>query len=455
LIRGIAKLRPGHWLEWRDGRIETECYWVHRVWPEARHTLDSAREQLDELLTLAVKEHLLSDVPLGIWASGGLDSTTILHYATAHAGRKVKTFSVSFAGRSFDESRYFREVAQAYGAEHHEFDLNPEAGLPDTVEQMAWYSDEPSADAGALPVWYLSKMCREHVTVALSGDGADELFAGYNTYVADAYARQARQIPAAARQAALLGLRLWPASNDKISFEYKLKRFLEGSLLDAQAAHLAWNGTHTDAERKALYRADGDRSVRDLYRMLPGEYAQSGELNRYLWLDQRFYLADDILYKCDRMSMAHSLEVRPPFLDHRVVDFTNSLPEDLKIRNGELKFLLRHLMRDRLPQSVLTRKKEGFDIPAHHWMRTVLRPLLLDTLSEQSVARTGLFDWPTMKQRIDGHMARRSNSGYHLWGLLTLFLWMKRWNVQPGAEHSPSLSLPPRSTLLESSPRRP
>ena len=445
LIEGITKLRPGHFLEWRPGHdLRQECFWVHGLWPSQRPTLESASEELDRLLKESIAEHLISDVPLGVWASGGLDSTTVLHYASQLAGRKLKTFSVSFQGHSFDESQYFRTVAQTYGTDHHEFDLNPTQDLVSAIEQMAFYSDEPSADAGALPVWFLSKMCREHVTVALSGEGADELFAGYNTYLADRYAAQARPVPAWIRRTGLAAAQLLPVSDSKISFEFKVKRFLSGSLLDPQRAHLYWNGTFPDEERDRLYPSGRGRSTRDLYRWLPSDYAQSGELNRYLWLDQRFYLADDILYKCDRMSMAHSLEVRPPFLDHRLIEFANSLPEDLKIHDGQLKFLLRHLMRGKIPAPVLTRPKEGFDIPTHGWFRTILKPLLLETLNEQNVRATGLFDWPTMERLIASHLGRRLNAGYHLWGLLTLFLWMKRWNIEtapaPPAQQAAALS---------------
>ena len=435
LVEGIVKVRPGHWLEWRSGDVKQECYWTLSLWPQKR-TLEDAKAELDHLLHESIREHLVSDVPLGVWASGGLDSSTVLHYAAGMTDRKLKTFSVSFRGKSFDESQYFRQVAEHYGTEHEEFDLQPEADLPDVIDRMGHYSDEPSADSGALPVWYLSQMCRKQVTVALSGEGADELFAGYATYLADEYAAKARRAPAWSRQATLGLLGAWPVSNDKISFEYKLKRFLSGSLMDPESAHLYWNGTHSDAERKRLYRHDGRRQVRDLFRWMPAEFAQSGPLNRYLWVDQRFYLTDDILTKCDRMSMAHSLEVRPPFLDHRVIEFANSLPEAMKMapeassRDGRLKFVLRSLMQDKLPPAILTRPKQGFDIPTHHWFRTILKPLLMDTLSPGNVRATGLFDEQVMTQTIERHLRGKANLGYHLWGLLTLFLWMKRWNIQ-------------------------
>lgn len=441
LVEGIVKLRPGYWMEWRAGDVKQECYWTLSLWQERRHSLASAKEELDHLLQESVREHLLSDVPLGVWASGGLDSSTILHYAAGLSRQKLKTFSVSFRGKSFDESAYFRQVAAQYGTEHQEFDLQPEAELPDVIERMTYYSDEPSADSGALPVWYLSQMCRQQVTVALSGEGADEIFAGYSTYLADDYAAQARRTPAWLRRAGLSALNLWPVSDDKISFEYKLKRFLGGSLLDPATAHLYWNGTHSDAERKQLYAHDGPRRVRDLFRWMPGEYAHAGPLNQYLWLDQRYYLTDDILTKCDRMSMAHSLEVRPPFLDHRLIEFANSLPESLKIsataptRDGRLKFVLRDLMRDKLPPAVLNRPKQGFDIPTHHWFRTILKPLLLDTLTPDAVQATGLFHSGAVAATIERHLRRDANLGYHLWGLLTLFLWIKRWNLQPAARN--------------------
>ena len=433
LAAGVNKVRPGCYLRWKDGHLTQEPYWTLRLAPDSRLGLEDAKSELDHLLQLSIKEHLISDVPLGIWASGGVDSTTVLHYAAQQAGRQLKTFSVSFTGRSFDESPWFREVAKAYNTDHHEFDVNPELGLAEAIEQLAYFSDEPSADAGALPVWFLSKMTREHVTVALSGEGADELFAGYQTYLADDYAVQARRAPQWLRRSALGLLKLWPASDDKISLEYKGKRFLEGSLMSPEDAHLYWNGTNSLKAKQTLAPGMPHRPPSDLYRRLPTEAAASGTLNRNLWLDQTYYLTDDILYKCDRMSMAHSLEVRPPFLDHRLIEFAGRLPENLKMQGATLKYLLRELVRGKIPASVLDRPKQGFDIPTHHWFRTVLKPLLLDTLTEKAVKETGVFSWPAIEHLISSHMARRVNAGYQLWGLLTLFLWMKRWNIQTTA----------------------
>ena len=426
LVEGIEKLAPGHWLEWREGAVREEAYWKLRVQPRKQMSLEAAKEELDGLLRGAVREQSVSEVPLGIWASGGLDSSIILHYAAEELSSQLKTFSVSFLGRRFDESAYFRTAARAYGTDHYEFDLNPEQDLAGAVEEISYYSDEPSADASALPVWFLAAMTRKQVTVALSGEGADELFGGYTTYLANRYSRPLRALPISARRLALAAARRWPTSDEKISFGYKLKRILEGSLLSADEAHCFWNGTFSEQEKREFFDAPEGARVAGLFSKL----ANGQGINRYLEFDQLHYLPDDILYKCDRMSMAHSVEVRPVFLDHRIVEFAAALPEHFKINGQQLKFLLRELAKDKLPREILRRKKEGFDIPAHDWMRTVLRPLLLDTVTRQAVEETGLLRWSRIEKLIADHQDRRVDVGYHLWGLLTLLLWIRRWKIQ-------------------------
>jgi len=433
LIEGIRKVRPGHFLEWRNGKLWIEPWWQpaasENPGEKKRWSMDSAKEELDRLLQESVREHLVSDVPLGVWASGGLDSSTILHYAAQQSSARLKTFSVSFAGRSFDESRYFREIARIYGTEHYEFDLNPDVELRSAIEDFAYYSDEPGADAGALPVWYLSRMSRRHVTVALSGEGADELFGGYLTYVADQWVRPFRVVPGGLRRLMRGALdRYLPVSDEKIGFEYKLKRWIEGSWLHPDEAHFFWNGTFSNQQRNRILPGSNGNGLRKLVDGL--EIKPGGVLDRYLQVDQNYYLPDDILYKTDRMSMAHSLEVRPPFLDHRIVEFAAGLPESLKIRGMKQKRLLKELMRGKLPECVLNRKKTGFDIPTHDWFRGTLRGLLMDTLTPEAIAATGIFDARAIQALIRDHMERRTNAGYHLWGLLTLFLWMRRWKVE-------------------------
>ncbi len=429
LIEGIRKVPPGHLLEWRHGKQWIAPWWKIPANEKLPWSLEGAKEELDWLLRDSIREHLVSDVPLGVWASGGIDSSTILHYAATQSTGRLKTFSVSFAGRSFDESRYFREIARIYGTDHHEFDLNPDVEVQSAIEDFAYYSDEPSADAGALPVWYLARMSRRHVTVALSGEGADELFGGYVTYQADRLTRPFRLMPGGLRRLMLRGLeRCLPVSDEKIGLEYKLKRWIEGSWLDPDEAHFFWNGAFSNEQRRQIQPGGNGNGLRRLVERLGIE--SRGIIDRYLLVDQAYYLPDDILYKTDRMSMAHSLEVRPPFLDHRIVEFAASLPQNMKIRGFTQKFILKELMRGRLPEIVLQRKKTGFDIPAHDWFRGVLRPLLMDTLTPQAIASTGIFDAGAIQSLISDHMERRINAGFHLWGLLTLFLWMKRWKVE-------------------------
>jgi asparagine synthase (glutamine-hydrolysing) len=430
LIEGIRKLRPGHLLESRHGKTWIRPYWQIRFEPDAKITLPDAVSELDSLLRRSTREHMISDVPLGVWASGGLDSSAILHYAASETSNRLKTFSIGFDAGCCDESRYFREIARIYGTDHHEFRMSADQRIPDAVEELTEYSDEPGADAGALPVWFLSKMSRDHVTVALSGDGGDELFGGYLTYHADRLARPLRRIPAALRRTAASAAHQWmPVSQRKIGFEYKVKRMLEGSLLPPDEAHLFWNGSFTRIQKiDILPRLNGHHLER-LGDPLPTA-AEVGYLNRYMLFDQHYYLPDNILYKVDRMSMAHSLEVRPPLLDHRIVEFAARLPERLKLRGATGKYLLKETLRGKLPSSVIDRPKSGFDIPAHAWFRGVLKPLLYETLTREAVESTGIFDFAATERLIRDHMKERVNSGYQLWGLLTLFLWLKKWRIQ-------------------------
>ncbi|MBI2679885.1 MAG: asparagine synthase (glutamine-hydrolyzing) [Candidatus Solibacter usitatus] len=457
LVEGVEKLAPGHWLDWRSGEIASAAYWQLVFDPQKSWTLEGAKERLDELLRDSVREHLVADVPLGVWSSGGIDSSTILHYAAEASSAPLKTFSISFPGRAHDESPWFREISRRYGTEHHEFDLNPDSELRHTIEEFAWYSDEPCADAGAVPVWFLSRMCRSQVTVALSGDGADELFGGYLTYLADRWACPLRLIPKLARRGILRALeRYLPVTDEKIGFDYKVKRFLEGSLAAADEAHFFWNGAFSPAQKRSLLLAPRHHSLADLVTSLPSAPARIGFLNRYVLADQKYYLPADILHKVDRMSMAHSLEVRPPFLDHRIVEFAASLPQNFKIRGFTLKYLLRELMGGKLPDTVLRRGKMGLDIPTHEWFRGVLRPMIEEMLAPAAVRATGLFHPEAVERMLRDHLERRVNVGYHQWGLLTLLVWMKRWKIAiPPAGASGQTELAPvLATTSLSSPSR-
>jgi asparagine synthase (glutamine-hydrolysing) len=436
LIQGIEKLRPGHLLEWKNGSVTTRTYWQCVMAPQEDLSQPEAEAELDRLLTESVKEHLVADVPVGVWLSGGVDSSTILHYASKVNSSRLKTFSISFAGRSFDERRYIREMVQRFGTEHYELDLNPSLDLSAAIEELSYYSDEPFADAGALPVWFLSAMTRRHAIVALSGEGADELFGGYVTYRADRLSALLRRAPRFLLRGLVSCANLLPVSDDKISFEYKLRRFMEGSLLPADEAHTYWNGSFSTAQQARLLHYKNGTKVARLYGIDSINSLNPGSLNRFLAFDQQYYLPDDILQKVDRMSMAHSIEVRPPFLDHRLVEFAAKLPEHFKIRGNSHKYLLKSLMRNKLPASVLQRPKTGLDIPTHDWLRGPLRPLLMETLRPEAVEATGIFRQDAVEFFLKEHLERRANLGFHLWGLLILFLWMKQWDIQvvPAAE---------------------
>jgi asparagine synthase (glutamine-hydrolysing) len=448
LVEGITKLMPGHLLEWHHGVVSIEPYVVAQSRStEAPRSLEEATEELDLLLRQAVSEQLPADVPMAVWLSGGIDSSTITHFASQSSASPLRTFSITFRGRSFDESSYIRSVSEHYGTRHTELDLNEDVDIADMISEISYYSDEPSADAGAVPVWYLAKMTRPDATVVLTGEGADELFGGYLTYQANRYRRASGKIPGPLLRAALHCAHGLRASNEKIGFDYKLQRFLQGSLLSAEAAHVFWNGTFSEDEKSRLFNfADTGPLAEILRQMRPGN-----SLERFLDFDQRYSLPDALLYKVDRMTMAHSVEARPPFLDDRIVEFAAHLPEDFKIRGQQTKLVLRQLMRKSLPPSVLKRPKIGLDIPIHEWFRGVLQPLLMDNLNKTSIEETGLFNWPAVKALIEAHQNRKTNWGYHLWGLLTLMLWMRRWKIETPASEPQVLTSCTAATPEDSS----
>jgi asparagine synthase (glutamine-hydrolysing) len=437
LIDGIQKLPPGSWLEWQNGRINKQVYWRIPDMAPSSMSLEDAKSELDRLLEQSVLEHRMSDVPLGVWLSGGVDSTTILHYAAKASGSKLRTFSISFNGYSFDESSYIGEVVKQYGTEHEQLDLNPEQDLEGAIRELSYYSDEPSADSGALPVWFLSKLCKTRCTVAFSGEGADEVFGGYLTYRANRIAERLKQVPAGVIRLALRGMNSWPISNEKISLEYKVRRLLQGSLLPAEQAHVYWNGTFSETEKAALLKSPLPGALLDL--LLPLQERLPGDgIAPFLEFDQKYFLPDDILVKSDRISMAHSVEVRPPFLDHRIIEFAANLPTKFKIRGDNQKYVLKELMRPKLKSPITQRKKVGFDIPAHEWFRGPLRDLLTETLKSARTDHAGVFNFDAIDRLIELHMTRKINVGYHLWGLMTLFLWIKQWKVQSVPVHQSS-----------------
>lgn len=426
LVQGITKLRPGHLLEWRQGDMAILPWLQPARETHAPATLDEAAEELDPLLHQAVAEQLPAEVEAGIWLSGGMDSSTIAHYAAQHSAEPLRTFSITFNGQPFDESGYIRSISEHYGTRHTDFDLNENSGLAETILDMAYHSDEPGADAGAIPVWYLARITKPSATVALCGEGADELFGGYLTYQANRYHRVAAQLPASLLNSARRAANLLPASDEKIGFDYKLKRFLEGATLSPAEAHVFWNGTFNRQQLRSLFRFANQHTLANLL----APFQQGNSLERFLEFDCAYSLPDSLLYKVDRMSMAHAVEARPPFLDDRIVDFACRLPFRFKINGSANKIVLRALMKNKLPQAVLSHPKIGLDVPIHKWFRGSLEPLLYDYLNQDSIHQTGLFNWPVLAKMLDEHKNRKANWGYHLWGILTLMLWIKTWKIE-------------------------
>jgi len=392
-------------------------------------------DQLETLLQDAVQRRMVADVPLGAFLSGGIDSSTVAALMQTAGMGKVKTFSIGFDVPDFNEAPHAAEVARHLGTDHTELLVTSQQAL-DVIPRLPEWYDEPFADSSQIPTYLVSAMTRKHVTVALSGDGGDELFGGYNRYhLTQRFWRWISLMPLPLRKAVAAALtavppdrwtavlsRLpggWPQIGDKL---HKAALVLKADSADALYRRLV---THWEPNDVAL---DAKESLGILDDASVG-HDIADITSRMQFLDLVTYLPDDILTKVDRMSMAHSLEVRPPFLDHRIVEFAARLPENLKIRGGRLKFVLRELMKDRLPRTVVRRSKEGFDIPTHHWFRTILRPLLLDTLNEDSVRDSGILSWPAVDAVIRAHLDRRANLGYHLWGLVVLFLWMKHWGI--------------------------
>ena len=294
LVEGIEKLLPGEWLEWRRGAVSRDFYWRLPTTRPKPWMPEGAETELDHLLKQSVREHLVSDAPLAVWLSGGLDSSSLVHYASELSSSRLKTFSVTFRGQKFDEASYSRQVAECYATDHTELDLNPEQDLAGAVAELAYYCDEPNADSGALPVWFLSQLTKQQATVAISGEGADELFGGYLMQRASLLAGRVRKLPPPVIRAMLAAAEHWPVSNDKIGFDYKLKRFLEGCLMPAARAHVHWSGTFDDSTRQLLVHPALPAALDSILESIS---AEGNHLGAYLWFDQKHFLPDNILTK--------------------------------------------------------------------------------------------------------------------------------------------------------------
>lgn len=427
----VRKLPPGHFLVFRDGRARIRSYWSLPVPEETAGASEpELRQRLVELLDAAVARRLVSDVPLGVFLSGGLDSSLVAALMARHLGR-VKTFSIGFTEASYDESRYARLVARRIGAEHHERVLSARdcgALLPDIVERF----DEPMSDPSIVPTFLLAGLTRERVTVALSGDGGDELFAGYETFYAFRIAEWYNRLPQLLRSGMAEPLaRLLPMSSGYVNPRLAVQAFLNGAARPPWQRMQSWlTPFPPELLRQVLVGAqDLDLSPEGLLAptlRIHDDYPGRTPLAKSFAFYARQYLLDYILVKVDRCTMMHSLEVRAPFLDRDLAEFVWRLPLDMKLRGLSGKYLLRRAAMGLVPKEVLRRPKRGFLIPVAQWLRGVLRPLMEDVLGEAALRRQGLFRPEAVRRLMDEHLSGRADHRRPLWTLLVLQLWLRR-----------------------------
>jgi asparagine synthase (glutamine-hydrolysing) len=430
IFAGVYQVPPGHVVVVEPGdtgaRITRRRYWSltgHVAPVEAR----SEAEWQDELLrTLraAVASHLMSDVPLGVFLSGGLDSGAIVALMHELGVRPIRTFTIGFREKSFSEFEMARLVARRYGTEHHELVVNPDAGtlLPSLVRHF----DEPFADSSALAVWYVSELAHRHVKVVLSGEGGDEVLAGYKTYQAWRYASAYAHLPRFLGARLVPGLvRRLPVSHERVSFDFKAKRFVDGAYLAPAAGHLWWKTILGEEAKAAVCLDGGSRHEAPTVRLFEALWEESdgGPLDRLQYIDTALYLPSDLLPKADRMSMAHSLEARVPFLDRAVVELGRRIPTRLRLHGLTTKYLLRRAMADRLPAPVARGKKLGFNVPMSAWLAGGLREFTCDTLAPARLRRQGLLDPAAVGRLVDEHMTRQKDRSHALWTLLVLVCW--------------------------------
>ena len=433
ILTSVRKLPPAHYAVWEGGKFELHRYWTPDFNHEVARPLAGAADELRSTLDEAVREQMVADVPLGAFLSGGVDSSIIVGLMQRASNQPVKTFAIGFGDPKFDETAYAELVARAFGTEHQTFRVESDAWstLPALAEQF----DEPFADSSSLPTWFVARETRRHVTVALTGDAGDELFAGYDRYRAVALAAKLDRLPLGLRR--FLGGPLAqsiPASAQAKTRLRSVKRFLEQVNLPPDARYLGWVNLFAESDRTALYSPDFldqlARSATDPASILLealGAAARRDPVTRATVADLLTYLPGDLLVKVDLASMAHSLECRSPFLDHRVVELALSLPIDhkLRLRGGRSKVVLKTAFADLIPPSILTRSKMGFGVPLDRWFRGPLRDHLSEVLLDPQTLARGLFRPEAIRVLIEDHVSGRRDHAYRLWALLMLELWFR------------------------------
>nr|MBA3785947.1 asparagine synthase (glutamine-hydrolyzing) [Acidobacteriota bacterium] len=420
IYKNIYKLPAAHFLTLENGEMKTRRYWNLTFHKNGNTpTIEKAATDLRELLADAVRMRLVSDVPLGILLSGGVDSSTVAAFATQFSTEKVKTFSIGFEEDSFDESKFARQVATHLGTEHYEDKLSVEKAA-DLISEIGTWLDEPMSDGSLIPTFLLSRFVRKYVTVALGGDGGDEIFAGYPMYFGHKMARVYDSIPRFLRSGLIEPIvNNLPVSTKNLSFDYKAKRFIAASKYDVVTRHHSWFGSFSiDAQKNLLSKDVLANTSDDIYRgakdLLKITDAAT-EIERMQFLDMNFYMAEDILTKVDRASMAVSLEVRAPFLDPRVAQFAASLPLEYKLKGSTGKYILKKAVEPLLPKNILQRPKKGFGIPIAEWLKNRLNPLMHDLLAPERLKNHGLFDEKYVQKLIKEHETGAASHHKQLW----------------------------------------
>ena len=419
------KLPLGTWLTWEAGEVRIERYARPEPAPADALRDGSAGELADELrgrLRDSVRAHLVADVPVGVLLSGGVDSAGLTALAAGESREPVRTFSIGFEESSFDELDRARQVARRYETDHHELIVRPDAValLPQLVESF----DEPFGDSSALPTFLVSQLAADHVKVALSGEGGDELFGGYYTYVADRIAPWLGPVASAARPL----IERLPSSSARVSFDYRAKRFARAATLPPLERHHGWKEIFSaEARSRLLVNGSTAADPLDIYRERYAETEGSEPLARLQDVDLGIYLPDDLLVKTDRTSMANSLELRVPFLDPVVSDLAMALPTNLKVRGFAKKWLLRRALAPLLPRAITHGRKRGFSIPVAAWLRGDLQRFAREVLSPAQLEAQGLLEPRAVGTLIDDHVAGREDLSRQIWGLMALTLWFERY----------------------------
>jgi asparagine synthase (glutamine-hydrolysing) len=433
IYRDISKLQAGHVLIGDRSGISIRRYWDAPFAEEraVRARLASTEELAEELLgrlRRAVRAQMVSDVPLGVFLSGGLDSSTLVALASEVSDQPVRTFSIGFKDPSYSELEEARLVASRFGTEHTDLVLNGDAR--ELVPELVRSFDEPFADSSAIPTYYVSRLARSSVTVALGGDGGDEVFAGYHTYVAAKLARRYRRLPRIVRRGLVSPLvHLLPSSEAKVSVDYMAKRFVNGAELPEERAHFSWKEIFSEDAKAKLYADPRSCETADSFETFAGHFAQCSQrelLDRLQYVDIKVYLPDDILVKVDRMSMAHSLEVRVPFLDLDVVEFAASLPVAARVNGLAKKYILKQAVKRLLPSQIIKGRKRGFNVPLAGWMRRELGDLVHDYLAPATIERQGWFKPQAVAELVRRHQSGAVDYGRNLWALLILGIWTEQ-----------------------------